>query len=81
VLVGPDQLRQVFNHTDAEVLRLMIGAAAELEFLPGTKNKSDSSLSYPTDLTQLPKKLSGVEWPPKEYARSGRGALREDMKP
>ncbi len=31
VLVGPDQLRQVFNDTDAEVLWLIIGAPEELE--------------------------------------------------
>ena len=33
VLVGPDQLRQVFNDTDAEVLWLIVGAPEELEFL------------------------------------------------
>lgn len=31
VLVGPDQLRQVFNDTDAEVLWLIIGAPEELD--------------------------------------------------
>jgi quercetin dioxygenase-like cupin family protein len=30
VLVGPDQLRQVFNDTDAEVLWLIIGARDKL---------------------------------------------------
>jgi mannose-6-phosphate isomerase-like protein (cupin superfamily) len=65
VLVGPDQLRQVFNDTDAEVLWLIIGAPEELEFLPGAKTKPDMSLIYPTDPTQLPKELAGVEWPPK----------------
>ena len=30
VLVGPDQLRQVFNDTDAEVLWLIVGAPEEL---------------------------------------------------
>jgi hypothetical protein len=44
VLVGPDQLRQVFNDTDAEVLWLIIGAPEELEFLPGAKTKPDMSL-------------------------------------
>ena len=34
VLVGPKQLRQVFN--DAEVLWLIIGAPEELEFLQGS---------------------------------------------
>jgi mannose-6-phosphate isomerase-like protein (cupin superfamily) len=65
VLVGPDQLRQVFNDTDAEVLWLIIGAPEELEFLPGSKSKMDLSLIYPTDPKQLPKELAGVEWPPK----------------
>jgi mannose-6-phosphate isomerase-like protein (cupin superfamily) len=65
VLVGPDQLRQVFNDTDTEVLWLIIGAPEELEFLPGSKIKPDISLIYPTDPTQLPKELAGVEWPPK----------------
>jgi len=39
VLVGPSQLRQVFNDTDAEVLWLIVGAPEELEFLPGAKTK------------------------------------------
>ena len=65
VLVGPDQLRQVFNDTDAEVLWLIIGAPEELEFLPGAKTKPDMSQIYPVDPTQLPKELAGVEWPPK----------------
>jgi len=66
VLVGPDQLRQVFNDTDAEVLWLIIGAPEETEFLPGAQTKPDMSLVYPTDPKQLPKELSGVEWPPKD---------------
>jgi hypothetical protein len=66
VLVGPDQLRQVFNDTDAEVLWLIVGAPEELEFLPGAKTKPDMSLIYPTDPTQLPKELAGVQWPLKE---------------
>jgi mannose-6-phosphate isomerase-like protein (cupin superfamily) len=65
VLVGPDQLRQVFNDTDSEVLWLIIGAPEELEFLPGAKTKPDLSLIYPVDPTQLPKELIGVDWPPK----------------
>jgi mannose-6-phosphate isomerase-like protein (cupin superfamily) len=65
VLVGPDQLRQVFNDTDVEVLWLIIGAPEELEFLPGAKTKPDISLIYPADPKQLPKELAGVEWPPK----------------
>jgi mannose-6-phosphate isomerase-like protein (cupin superfamily) len=65
VLVGPDQLRQVFNDTDAEVLWLILGAPEELEFLQGSKSPMDLSLIYPTDPTQLPKELNGVAWPPK----------------
>jgi mannose-6-phosphate isomerase-like protein (cupin superfamily) len=65
VLVEPDRLRQVFNDTDAEVLWLIIGAPEELEFLKGSKSQMDLSLIYPTDPTQLPKELTGKEWPPK----------------
>ena len=65
VLVGPEQLRQGFNDTDAEVLWLIIGAPEELEFLQGSKSKVDLSPFYPVDPTQLPKELAGVEWPPK----------------
>ena len=65
VLVGPDQLRQVFDDTDTEVLWLIIGAPEELELLPTAKTKPDLSLIYPTDPMQLPKELAGVQWPPK----------------
>jgi Mannose-6-phosphate isomerase len=65
VLVGPEQLRQVFNDTKTEVLWLIVGAPEELEFLQGSKSKMDLSLIYPTDPTQLPKELAGVNWPPK----------------
>ncbi len=65
VLVGPDQLRQVFNDTDTEVLWLIIGAPEELEFLQGSKSQMDLSLIYPVDPKQLPKELAGVKWPPK----------------
>jgi mannose-6-phosphate isomerase-like protein (cupin superfamily) len=65
VLVGPDQLRQVFNDTNAEVLWLIVGAPEELELLPTAKTKPDLSLIYPADPKQLPKELAGVEWPPK----------------
>ncbi len=63
VLVGPDQLRQVFNDTDEEVLWLIIGAPEEMEFLKGSLSEMDLSLIYPADPTQLPPELSGVEWP------------------
>ena len=66
VLVGPDQIRQVFNDTDVDVLWLIVGAPEELELLPTAKTKPDLSLIYPTDPTQLPKELAGVQWPPKE---------------
>ena len=66
VLVGPDQLRQVFNDTEAEVLWLIVGAPEELEFLPGAKTPPDLSLIYPEDPKQLPPELTDVEWPPKE---------------
>ena len=65
VLVGPEQLRQVFNDTNAEVLWLIVGAPEELEFLQGSKSKMDLSLIYPVDPKQLPKELAGLEWPPK----------------
>ena len=63
VLVGPNELRQVFNDTDNEVLWLIVAAPEELEFLSG--GKPDMSLIYPVEPTQLPSELSGVEWPPK----------------
>ena len=66
VLVGPDQLRQVFNDTNAEVLWLIIGAPEELEFLQGSKSKMDLSLINPTDPAQLPKELAGVPWPSRD---------------
>jgi len=65
VLVGPDQLRQVFNDTDADVLWLIVGAPEELEFLLGSKSQTDLSLIYPIDPKQLPNELAGIEWPPK----------------
>ena len=66
VLVGPDELRQVFNDTDAEVLWLIIGAPEELELLKGSKSSIDLSLIYPVDPKQLPEELAGVDWPPQE---------------
>ena len=65
VLVGPDQLRQVFNDTDEEALWLVVGAPEELEFLLGSKSPGDLSVLYPQDPTQLPKELAGATWPPK----------------
>ena len=65
VLVGPDELRQVFNDTDEEVLWLIVGAPEEQEFLQGSQSQMDLSLIYPVDPKQLPKELAGSEWPPK----------------
>ena len=65
VLVGPDQLRQVFNDTETDVLWLIVNAPEEVEFLAGSPNKPDISLIYPVDPKQLPEELAGVEWPPK----------------
>ncbi|MGB8340447.1 MAG: cupin domain-containing protein [Chthoniobacterales bacterium] len=65
VLVGPDQLRQVFNDTEAEVLWLVVGAPEELELLPTATTKPDLSRIYPVDPKQLPKELEGLVWPPK----------------
>ena len=64
VLVGPNELRQVFNDADAEVLWLIVGAPEETELLSGAKSRPDMSLIYPVDPKQLPKELTGVEWPP-----------------
>ena len=66
VLVRPEQLRQVFNDTDAEALWLIVGAPEELEFLPGARATSDMSQIYPVDPKQLPNELADVEWPPRE---------------
>lgn len=75
VWVGPEQLRQVFNDTDAEVLWLIIGAPEEREFLLGSKSKMDLSLIYPTDPKQLPKELAGASWPPDDTAPAAQTEL------
>ena len=63
VLVGPSELRQVFNDTNDDVLWLVVGAPEEIELLPGAKTKPNMSLIYPVDPKQLPKELAGMEWP------------------
>lgn len=63
VLVGPTQLRQVFNDAEEEVLWLIIGAP-EKELADG--EKLDMKIVYPRDPTELPKELAGVAWPPKD---------------
>ena len=65
VLVGPEQLRQVFNDTETEALWLIIGAP-EKELESG--EPLDLKLVYPVDPRQLPKELSGVVWPPRDFA-------------
>lgn len=72
VLVGPDQVRQVFNDTDRDALWLIVGAPEELEFLKGSQSKTDLSLFYPTDPTQLPEELAGIIWPPKDATPTAR---------
>lgn len=62
VLVGPGELRQVFNDTEHEVLWLIVSAPEEVELLSGAK--TDMSLIYPVDPKQLPQELAGVTWPP-----------------
>jgi len=37
LLVGPDQLSQVFNDTETDVLWLIVGAPEEPESMPGAK--------------------------------------------
>src|SRR2546426_2434286 len=59
VLVGPDQLRQVFNDTETDVLWLIMGAPEEAELPPGAM--SDKALFYPVHPKQLPKEMAGVE--------------------
>ena len=68
VLVGPGELRQVFNDSHEDVLWLIIGGPEETELLAGIP---DPSLIYPVDPKQLPKELSGVHWPPVEKAANG----------
>jgi mannose-6-phosphate isomerase-like protein (cupin superfamily) len=71
VLVGPNELRQVFNDTDADVLWLILGAPEELEFLQASKSHIDLSQFYPVDPKQLPDELAGVKWPPEIESAPG----------
>jgi len=59
VLVGPDQVRQVFNDTHSDALWLIVGAPEELEFLKGSKSQTDLSLFYPTDPAKCPRNSPG----------------------
>jgi quercetin dioxygenase-like cupin family protein len=64
VLVGPAELRQVFNDTDTDALWLIVGAPEELEFLQGSQTPGlDWSVFYPEDPKQLPPELAGKTWP------------------
>ena len=63
VLVGPGELRQVFNDTDEDVLWLITGAPEEPEAKFGAN--ADLSQFYPVDPKQLPNELTGATWPPK----------------
>jgi hypothetical protein len=63
VLVGPGELRQIFNDTENEVRWLIVGAPEEAEALPGAK--VNMSLFYPVDPKRLPPELAGAAWPPR----------------
>ena len=71
VLVGPEQLRQVFNDTEHDVLWLIVGAPEETEFLQGSRSATDLSRFYPTDPRQLPRELEGTAWPPAADSEGG----------
>ncbi len=58
VLVGPDQIRQVFNDTSEDVLWLIVGA-------PRQENVADKKDLYPEDPMGLPRELNGRTWPPR----------------
>src|SRR3954452_2397693 len=58
LLVGPGELRQVFNDSESEALWLIVGAPEEAEARPGSN--VDMSLFYPVDPKQLPNELAGV---------------------
>jgi mannose-6-phosphate isomerase-like protein (cupin superfamily) len=64
VLVGPEELRQVFNDTEEKALWLIVGGPEELELLPGTATPENLARIYPQDPKSLPKELDGVNWPP-----------------
>ncbi len=63
VLVGPEAMRQIFNDTESDTLWLIVGAP-EREFDPA--EAFDMTRFWPVDPKQLPKELSGVEWPPRD---------------
>ena len=61
VLVGPAELRQVFNDSDEEALWLVVGGPEE-QIDP--TNPADRALLYPRDPKELPRELAGAVWPP-----------------
>ena len=61
VLVGPKELRQVFNDTDTEVLWLITGALSR----NALRRKARHETRLYEDPKQLPKELAGVTRPPK----------------
>jgi len=63
VLVGPEEMRQVFNDTEDEVMWLIIGAP-DKEF--DSDEEIDMKHFWPEDPTQLPSELKDVVWPPKQ---------------
>ncbi|MEM8867781.1 MAG: cupin domain-containing protein [Verrucomicrobiota bacterium] len=58
--VWPEQMRQVFNDTEATTTWLIFGAPDD-EFPHGTK--PDPEKFYPLDPKQLPSELEGTVWP------------------
>lgn len=64
--VWPEQMRQVFNDTDEDTLWLIMGAP-DNEIATG--DKPDLTKFYPSDPTELPPELDGVNWPPKSSAQ------------
>jgi mannose-6-phosphate isomerase-like protein (cupin superfamily) len=77
VLVGPDQLRQVFNDTDTEVLWLILGGPEELEFLQGSKSQMDLTLICPVDPKQLHSSLPALPLGRSWLATNRSGAHRQ----
>lgn len=61
VLVGPAEMRQIFNDTDTETLWLIVGAP-DNELEPG--EAMDLKRFWPVDPRQLPPELAGASWPP-----------------
>ena len=61
VLVGPQQLRQVFNDTAEEALWLIVAAPQEGQ----SGVKPEAASFYPEDPKSLPGELAGRVWPPR----------------